>query len=376
MEGSLTAPPKTPASSEPSASRSRSPSGGDPDPHLDSSAEPARPLAYILPVLLAFIIFVLDLLLPLEATITFGYLVAIMLSLWTNRPKFVVGLATLCCVLTWIDVWASAQATPKWVFLLDNLFAIVMIWLVTGLGLLRLRSEQQLAQKARELARSNAELEQFATVVSHDLCSPLSSLSSCVELLKCQCGACTHPEPRETLACMQSSVSHMGRMIRCILEYSRVGRGGIKKAQCDVQVALRRVLDNIRATLDKSGATVTHDPLPVVRADEVLLGQLLQNLIENAIKYRGAAPPRVHIHVNASPGEWIISVQDNGIGIDPAQSEKIFQVFHRLHSDESKYAGLGMGLATCKKIVDRHGGRIWVESQAGQGATFHVALPR
>jgi light-regulated signal transduction histidine kinase (bacteriophytochrome) len=243
-------------------------------------------------------------------------------------------------------------------------------------GIQVIRSQQQLAEQARELARSNAELEQFASVVSHDLRGPMTSLSGCSQLLLELYGHTLDEEGRELLGAVRDSVHDMARLIDSLLRYSRVGRGQLKRTPCDLNAVLAGVLRDDRAVVRTAGAEVTQDPLPVVMAEPALLAQLLQNLVENAIKYRGEAPPRVHVSARETPGEWVISIADNGIGIDPKHFERIFQVFQRLHTDESKYPGLGLGLATCKKIVQRHGGRIWLESEPGRGSTFYFALPR
>jgi PAS domain S-box-containing protein len=238
----------------------------------------------------------------------------------------------------------------------------------------RKQAELKLAEQARELARSNAELEQFASVVSHDLRAPLGSLTGGADLLTAEAGRLSE-EAREYVGWIQCSVKNMARLIDSLLHYSRIGQGQLRRTPCALQDVLAGVLRDLHANLDAHDVQVSHDLLPVVQGDPILLAQLLQNLIGNAIKYRSQAPPRVHVSARQSPGEWVISVADNGIGIDPKHFDKIFQIFQRLHRDESKYPGVGVGLATCKKIVEKHGGRIWVESQPGQGSTFSFSLP-
>ncbi|GMU25013.1 MAG: hypothetical protein AMXMBFR13_50840 [Phycisphaerae bacterium] len=234
----------------------------------------------------------------------------------------------------------------------------------------------QRKQAERELARSNAELDQFASVISHDLRSPLMSLNGFLELLHRRHGERLEQDARELLDYARESASRMGSLITGLLEYSRAGRGGIQLAPCSADTVLASVLHDLDATLRAAGAGVSHDPLPRVAADERLLRQLFQNLIENAVKYHGESPPRIHVGVAHAGSEYIFSVRDNGLGIPTEQSERIFQIFHRLHSDDSAYPGLGVGLATCKRIVERHGGRIWVESELGKGSTFFFTLPR
>lgn len=240
----------------------------------------------------------------------------------------------------------------------------------------RKRMEMSLAEHVRKLSRSNAELEQFASVVSHDLRAPLTSIGGCAQLLKETLRDRLDADASELLDNIQSSVEHMGRLIKSLLAYARVGKNGLKLAECPTERVLAGVLMDLRAALTETGARITHDPLPIVQADETLLGQLFQNLLENAIKYRSESPPVVHISAKHTERHWMFSVKDNGIGIDPQHFEKIFQIFQRLHRDESRYPGLGVGLATCKKIVEEHGGQIWLESMPGGGSVFHFSLPR
>lgn len=240
----------------------------------------------------------------------------------------------------------------------------------------RKKIETSLAEHVRKLSRINAELEQFASVVSHDLRSPLTSISGCAQLLKELLPNQSDPEVTELLDNIQNSVRHMGRLIKGLLTYARLGRDGLKISQCSTQRVLTNVLSSLRAVVTETGAQITHDPLPVVQADEALLGQVFQNLLENAIKYRGQSPPVVHISARSTDSHWLFSVKDNGIGIEARHFDKIFQIFQRLHDDEHRYPGLGVGLATCKKIVEEHGGQIWLESTPGVGSIFHFSLPQ
>lgn len=236
-------------------------------------------------------------------------------------------------------------------------------------------SEERLRRTNQELARSNAELEEFASVVSHDLRSPLSAIGGCAQLLAAELGDSLAPDAAETLSYLHDGVQQMARLIASLLDYSRVGRGEVKLAPCDPGVVVQEIVRVLSPSLEAAGAEVTHDPLPQVQADQALLAQLFQNLIENAVKYRRETPPRVHISAQKDGSALIFCVRDNGIGMDPADADRIFAPFRRLHDDESRFPGLGMGLATCKKIVERHGGRIWVNSASGQGATFCFSLP-
>jgi len=237
----------------------------------------------------------------------------------------------------------------------------------------RKRAELALAQHAAELARSNRELEQFAYVASHDLQEPLRMVTSYTQLLKRRYQEKLGPEADEFIAFAVDGAMRMQTLINDLLAFSRVGTRGRQFEPVACEDVMREVLANLQAAISESGATVTHDPLPTVSADSTQLAQLFQNLIGNALKFHAQHPPRVHVSVCQEGGEFTFAVQDDGIGIDPAYFERIFIIFQRLHT-KAEYAGSGMGLAICKKIVERHGGRIWVDSKPGQGSTFYFTL--
>lgn len=238
----------------------------------------------------------------------------------------------------------------------------------------RKRAEEALAQKAQELSRSNADLEYFAYIASHDLQEPLRMVSSYLQLLERRYKDQLDADAREFIAYAVGGASRMQALINALLSYSRVGTRGKPFEPTDCSMVLERALTNLKVAIEENDAVVTHDPLPTVMADEVQLAQVFQNLIGNAIKFRGERPPQVHIGAQRGKGEWVFSVRDNGIGIDPQHFERIFMIFQRLHSQD-EYPGTGIGLAICKRIVERHGGRIWVESQPGQGSTFYFTIP-
>jgi PAS domain S-box-containing protein len=231
-----------------------------------------------------------------------------------------------------------------------------------------------LLQKVEELKRSNEELGQFAYIASHDLQEPLRMVASYTQLLSRRYKGKLDSDADEFIAFAVDGASRMQRLIRDLLAYSRVGTKGSDLLDISSEDALRQALLNLRGAIEESGALVTHDPLPTVSADETQLIQLFQNLVGNAIKYQGPGVPKVHIAAaRSSEKKWTFSVQDNGLGIDPQYFEKIFGVFQRLHKRE-EFAGTGIGLAICKKIVEQHGGNISVESQPGHGSTFRFAL--
>ena len=235
-------------------------------------------------------------------------------------------------------------------------------------------AEKRLAQKVEELNRSNEELGQFAYIASHDLQEPLRMVASYTQLLSRRYKGKLDADADEYIAFAVDGAARMQRLIQDLLAFSRIGTAGQELADMSSEEALKQSLDNLQGAMEDSGALVTHDTLPPVVADEMQVVQLFQNLIGNAIKYQGPGVPRVHISAAKGDGKkWIFSVKDNGLGIEPKYFEKIFAMFQRLHKRD-EFAGTGIGLAICKKIVERHGGKISVESQLGQGSTFRFAL--
>ena len=238
----------------------------------------------------------------------------------------------------------------------------------------RKQSEVHLLLKMEELNRSNEELGQFAYIASHDLQEPLRMVASYTQLLSRRYKGKLDADADEFIAYAVDGASRMQRLIQDLLTYSRVGTKGIKLADTSSEKALMHALANLHGAIEDSAAVVTHDSLPDVMADEVQLTQLFQNLVGNGIKYHGTEVPHVHISVaRQGAKKWLFSVKDNGLGIDKQYFKRIFGMFQRLHKRE-EFAGTGIGLAICKKIVERHGGHISVESQPGQGSTFRFAL--
>jgi len=233
----------------------------------------------------------------------------------------------------------------------------------------------QLILKAQQLSRSNAELEQFAYVASHDLQEPLRMIASYTQLILRRYGDRFDGDAREFMDFIVDGATRMKQLIEDLLAYSRVGTHGKAFRPTDSGAAVQKALANLRAAIESSNGTVTCDPLPTINADEFQLVQLFQNLIGNALKFKGAETPRVHISVNEQADTWTFGVKDNGIGIDGEYFDRIFMVFQRLHS-RADYPGTGIGLAICKKVVDRHGGRLWIESGVGSGSTFWFTVPK
>ena len=239
----------------------------------------------------------------------------------------------------------------------------------------RKQAEAALRGAHDELARSNAELEQFAYVASHDLQEPLRMVASYTQLLGKRYGERLEGDAKEFMAYIVDGAGRMKQLIEDLLAYSRVGTRGKDFRSVKLETAVERARTNLRAALQESGGELTHDALPEVWGDETQLVQLLQNLAGNALKFRGEAKPRVHVSCTVKDNEYEIAVKDNGIGIEAQYFERIFMVFQRLH-DKGQYPGTGIGLAICKKVVDRHGGHLRVESAPGKGSTFYFTLPK
>jgi PAS domain S-box-containing protein len=239
----------------------------------------------------------------------------------------------------------------------------------------RKHAEAALRQAHEELKRSNAELAQFAYVASHDLQEPLRMVSSYTQLLVRRYGDKLDGNAQEFMAYIVDGAARMKQLIEDLLAYSRVGTRSKEFHRVAVEAPLCRAINNLRASVEEAGASITYDALPTVEGDELQLSQLFQNLIGNALKFRSASVPRIHVFAKEAGHEWEFAVQDNGLGIEPAYFERIFMVFQRLHN-KGEYPGTGIGLAICKKVVERHGGRIWVESQLGEGSSFRFTLPK
>ncbi len=239
---------------------------------------------------------------------------------------------------------------------------------------MRERAEEDLRKSMEDLARSNRALDQFASIASHDLQSPLRTVAGFMDLLKTRYAGRLDEKADEYITRAMSGTKRMSGLIHDLYVYSRVGTQGKQFSEVHMGTPLNAAIDNLKEIIDDSNAEISRDELPDVKGDETQLVQLFQNLIANAIKFRKKdAPPRIRISAEQRGGEWVIGVHDNGIGIEPRFYERIFVIFQRLHGSD-KYPGTGLGLALCKKIVERHGGRIWVESRPGAGSSFYFTM--
>ncbi|MEI6102308.1 MAG: ATP-binding protein, partial [Methanothrix sp.] len=238
----------------------------------------------------------------------------------------------------------------------------------------RKRAEQALVKNSEDLARSNADLAQFAYVASHDLQEPLRTITRFVQLLEKRYQGKLDQDADEFIGFIVSGTKRMQQLINDLLAYSRVNTRKEPPNIMKIEDAIQRAMQNIQYVLEDTRGTIIYGEMPSIIADEPQMTQLFQNLIGNALKFHGEEAPRVEISAARKGNDWIFSVRDNGIGIDPQYKDRIFEIFQRLHTCE-EYAGTGIGLAIAKKIVERHEGHIWVESQSGKGSTFNFTLP-
>jgi PAS domain S-box-containing protein len=236
-------------------------------------------------------------------------------------------------------------------------------------------AEDKLQAVLAELERSNKDLEQFASIASHDLQEPLRMVASYTQLLAERYEGQLDEKAGKYIAYAVEGAIRLQQLVNDLLAYSRVSTRGNRLESTDAHAILGQAIRNLAAAIEESKAIVTNEDLPLVRADAPQLALVFQNLLANAIKFRGADSPLIHVSVRDHGGEWIFSVRDNGIGIELQYADRIFVIFQRLHTRQ-EYPGTGIGLAVCKRIVERHGGRIWFESEPGQGSTFFFTVPK
>jgi PAS domain S-box-containing protein len=268
--------------------------------------------------------------------------------------------------VVWIDctrsIVRSADGSP--------LYFLTMVEDITE----RREAEEKLKQTLADLTRSNDDLQQFAYVASHDLQEPLRNVVTCLQMLEKKHKCELNPDACKYITYAVESAARMKDLILDLLAYSRVATKGKSPKPTNCELILNQTVSNLRSAITETKAVITSDPLPTVPADDTQLFQIFQNLLHNAIKFRRDEPPRVHVSAVKNDNEWIFSVKDNGIGIESEHLDRIFVIFQRLHG-MNEYEGTGMGLAIVKKVVERHHGRIWVESGPGRGTTFYFTIP-
>jgi signal transduction histidine kinase len=322
----------------------------------------------------------LDLVLPRGATAAIGYAVVPVLAALHRRTRFVLLLTALCTVLTWLGFLLEPPGVDWWFSLFDRAMVSMVLWLAYLLVAHRLGLSEKLASRTEaleqamaELARSNEELDRFASVVAHDLRGPINAIGIAVQVML-QYGRDKHDiGTADSLASIRREVQWMNQLVQSLLTYGRVGGGTLRISTCDCNAALSEAEHSLSVVLNDTHAVVTRDGLPVIQADPILIAELFQNLIENAVKYRGERAPAIHLSAHRDPEHWVIAVRDNGVGIEPENADRIFSAFTQARRRGE--GGIGLGLATCKRIVERHGGTLSVTSVVDEGSTFWIRLP-
>jgi len=332
--------------------------------------------AAIFAIVLLCLIGYVDYITGYELRLSAFYLLPIsIVALNFNRPVGIFAAAISAIVETLTNLLAGGFYYSRPLLHFWNMAILMAIYVIVAVLISTLRDVYKMEQeKAAELTRSNADLKAFAHVVSHDLKEPLRVITGFLGLLEKRYKDKLGKNGMEYIQFTVDGAKRMDELIKDILEYSQVGTKDKEFKPVDCSSVLSKAISNLQVAIRESGATVTHDNLPTVTADSALLTSLFQNLLGNAIKFHGAAAPRIHISAERKEEEWVFTVSDNGIGIDPQFQEEIFTAFRRLHTRD-EYPGTGIGLATCKKIAEYHGGRIWVKSETGTGSTFYFTIP-
>jgi signal transduction histidine kinase len=358
---------RDPLSTAPETKVRRSPWSGDLWPGLASAA-------------LAILLFVGDVLIPRGATPAIGYCAIPLLASGVKRRGFVFGMTIACTVFTWVGYLVEPGGGAAWMSGFDRIMVTGALWLIFYLVSYRNQVVAALAQQTlrleetkRELERSNSELDSFASVVAHDIEGPLHTIGLFAHLLRNQDSTSSASEIAEWASDIQSEIRSLSRLIQSLLNYGRIGGGRIRLESCDCEAVLDSLRRDLRFLLAENCAQVTNDPLPTLQADPALMAELFQNLIQNAIKYRRTEPPTIHVSASEQPEGWRFSVRDNGLGIQADDLERIFQPFAQCERAGAN-SGVGLGLATCKRIVERHGGHIEAHSVAGAGSTFTFTI--
>jgi signal transduction histidine kinase len=341
-----------------------------------------QPWAYIASISLAIFLFIADAALPRGATAAIGYCLVSVLAAGARQRGFLLGITIACTFLTWGGFFLEPPGSLAWMSAFDRSMVTGVLWLTFLLVTRHAQAVTALAHQAhalektrRELERSNAELNSFASVVAHDIRGPLNTIGLFAHLLSDRGSTKSNGESAEHIAKIQSEVESLSTLVKSLLSYARIGGGDVHRIVCNCEAALESVRQKLKSELERDRAEITNDPLPTLPADRALIEQLFQNLIENSIKYRSEASPRVHVSASQTSAGWEFFVRDNGIGIKPEDVERVFLPFQQLQANEFHYGGVGLGLATCKRIVERHGGRIEVMPTHGQGATLMFTIP-
>ena len=323
--------------------------------------------------------FATDAILPRGATAAIGYCLVPVLAGVLRRLQILVILTAICTLLTWVGYFLEPAGGFWWASAFDRAMVTAVLWLTLLLVWRRIVAQIAAAKKAealrvavQELRRSNAELQDFSSVISHDIRGPLASISLAASILSKQPAVQSDEKCNEWTDSIVAEVSHVCNLIERLLDYARVGADKIELSECNCETVFDSVRQSLRAELENAGAELAHDPLPSLRADPALMAELFQNLIENSIKYCGSNRPRIHVSATPTKEGWLFSVRDNGLGMSASDAARVFDRFYQAAQCSD---GIGLGLATCKRIVERHGGYIGVQSEPGRGSTFSFLIP-
>ncbi len=363
---------------------------------IENLARRSKSIAALSLLVVVIVIGVADYITGNELSFWIFYLLPISLASWFvgKRMGVFISVASFTALLS-ADLLAGGQyshpAIPYWNGVMRLGSFVIVVLILSQLkreytnelelnaelqaALKRLEQKQEeLKQKAEDLAHSNAELEKFAYVAAHDLRGPLIGIGGYVQHLRRRLKDKLDPEDGRVLEQVLGQVARMEDLIHALLGYARVGTARLEVKRVDLNEIIHQVVSDLQAEIEKSAALVTSDPLPTIWADGTQIRQLLQNLVSNGIKFHGQELPRVHLSARKGEVDFLFSVRDNGIGIDSKDQDRIFEMFQRLHNNP-KYPGSGIGLAISKKIVENHRGRIWVESELQKGTIFHFTIP-
>lgn len=338
------------------------------------------------------IIALIDFITPFGYSFWQPYVAVLLLSFWSERKYYVYFIAVVCTILIIADFLISPHELYSLLVPVHSMMAIVVLWIVAVLCALHKKaifeikkSNEKLELKVKErteelkkavdqLKESNNELEQFAYVASHDLQEPLRMITAYITLLAKKYEGQLDPKADEYIGYVVDGSKRMQLLISDLLKYARLTTRQKPFELANFSKVVEDVIEDLQINIKETQASIKIDPLPQILADPTQIRQLFQNLITNAIKFHSDLPPVIIISAQKDKNEWCFCISDNGIGMEPKYYERVFMMFQRLH-DREKYPGTGIGLTVCKKIVERHGGRIWVESVLGKGSSFYFTMP-
>ena len=305
----------------------------------------------------------------------FFYIPSILACIWWNKKGLIVPVFLSMVLIIFHLFQDSNLLSPVSINNFLRAFSLIIVGVVVALLSEQLsKREYELNDIIEDLKRSNEDLQQFAYVASHDLQEPLRAINSFSQLLEEKYKDKLDTDGKEFLYFITEGAQKMNNLIKDLLLYSRITTHAQQPTYNDLEVILKDALFNLHEAIKESGAIITYDKLPTLKVDKTQFLQLFQNYISNAIKFRSEIPPKVHIGVKLENNMWVFSIEDNGIGIESKYFDRLYNIFYRLHTKE-EYPGTGIGLPICKKIVQRYGGKVWVESELGKGSTFYFSIP-